>query len=136
LRLLAQNIQHKSPVNFHFFVVLFALKLETILSFPFLSSAPTCLRTRLASRSSRDTRTPPLSIARKSPVNFHFFVVLFALKLETIDVLPGPHHFRAIESGGDPEPNENGEQGAVYKTTAASLIPIPQLSAHLSTNQT
>lgn len=33
----------------------------------------------------------------------------------------------------DPEPNENGEQGAVYKTTAASLIPIPQLSAHLST---
>jgi hypothetical protein len=36
-----------------------------------------------------------------SPVNFHFFVVLFALKLEAIDVLPGPHHFRAIESGGD-----------------------------------
>ncbi|KAJ6180970.1 hypothetical protein N7519_011431 [Penicillium mononematosum] len=33
----------------------------------------------------------------------------------------------------DPEPNENGEQGAVYRTTAASLIPIPQLSAHLST---
>ncbi|KAJ5188334.1 hypothetical protein N7491_004658 [Penicillium cf. griseofulvum] len=32
----------------------------------------------------------------------------------------------------DPEPNENGEQGAVYKTTAASLIPIPQLSTHLS----
>ena len=26
----------------------------------------------------------------------------------------------------DPEPNENGEQGAVYKTAAASLIPIPQ----------
>ncbi|KAL4900949.1 hypothetical protein BDW74DRAFT_160862 [Aspergillus multicolor] len=25
----------------------------------------------------------------------------------------------------DPEPNENGEQGAVYKTTAVSLIPIP-----------
>lgn len=26
----------------------------------------------------------------------------------------------------DPEPIENGEEGAVYKTTAASLIPIPQ----------
>ncbi|KAJ5985920.1 hypothetical protein N7522_013116 [Penicillium canescens] len=32
----------------------------------------------------------------------------------------------------DPEPNENGEQGAVYKTTAVSLIPIPQMSAHLT----
>ncbi|EAW07500.1 SAGA-associated factor 29 family protein [Aspergillus clavatus NRRL 1] len=31
----------------------------------------------------------------------------------------------------DPEPNENGEQGAVYKTTAASLIPIPQVGATL-----
>ncbi|KAJ5091510.1 hypothetical protein NUU61_006380 [Penicillium alfredii] len=32
----------------------------------------------------------------------------------------------------DPEPNENGEQGAVYKTTAVSLIPIPQMGASLS----
>jgi SAGA-associated factor 29 len=31
----------------------------------------------------------------------------------------------------DPEPNENGEQGAVYKTTASSLIPIPQMSGSL-----
>ncbi|EED21526.1 SAGA complex component (Sgf29), putative [Talaromyces stipitatus ATCC 10500] len=31
----------------------------------------------------------------------------------------------------DPEPNENGEQGAVYKTTAASLIPIPQIGSAL-----
>ncbi|OJJ73582.1 hypothetical protein ASPBRDRAFT_205803 [Aspergillus brasiliensis CBS 101740] len=31
----------------------------------------------------------------------------------------------------DPEPNENGEQGAVYKTTAASLIPIPQMGSAL-----
>ena len=31
----------------------------------------------------------------------------------------------------DPEPNENGEQGAVYKTNAASLIPIPQASSAL-----
>ncbi|GES59243.1 SAGA complex component [Aspergillus terreus] len=31
----------------------------------------------------------------------------------------------------DPEPNENGEQGAVYKTTAASLIPIPQVGSAL-----
>lgn len=31
----------------------------------------------------------------------------------------------------DPEPNENGEQGAVYKTTASSLIPIPQVSGSL-----
>ncbi|EEH36235.2 hypothetical protein PAAG_00558 [Paracoccidioides lutzii Pb01] len=31
----------------------------------------------------------------------------------------------------DPEPNENGEEGAVYKTTAASLIPIPQVGASL-----
>ncbi|KAL1980284.1 hypothetical protein VTN96DRAFT_4398 [Rasamsonia emersonii] len=31
----------------------------------------------------------------------------------------------------DPEPNENGEQGAVYRTTAASLIPIPQPGAPL-----
>ncbi|OOG00763.1 hypothetical protein ASPCADRAFT_125775 [Aspergillus carbonarius ITEM 5010] len=31
----------------------------------------------------------------------------------------------------DPEPNENGEQGAVYKTTAASLIPIPQIGSTL-----
>ncbi|GAD95135.1 SAGA complex component [Paecilomyces variotii No. 5] len=31
----------------------------------------------------------------------------------------------------DPEPNENGEQGAVYKTTAASLIPIPQVGTTL-----
>ncbi|RHZ69066.1 hypothetical protein CDV55_107671 [Aspergillus turcosus] len=31
----------------------------------------------------------------------------------------------------DPEPNENGEQGAVYKTTAASLIPIPQVGSTL-----
>lgn len=29
----------------------------------------------------------------------------------------------------DPEPNENGEQGAVYKTTAASLIPIPHVGS-------
>ncbi|KAL2869298.1 SAGA-associated factor 29 family protein [Aspergillus lucknowensis] len=31
----------------------------------------------------------------------------------------------------DPEPNENGEQGAVYKTTAASLIPIPRMGSAL-----
>ncbi|KAI2831286.1 hypothetical protein CBS147343_3855 [Aspergillus niger] len=31
----------------------------------------------------------------------------------------------------DPEPNENGEQGAVYKTTAAALIPIPQIGSAL-----
>ncbi|KAE8153841.1 SGF29 tudor-like domain-containing protein [Aspergillus avenaceus] len=31
----------------------------------------------------------------------------------------------------DPEPNENGEQGAVYKTTAASLIPIPHIGSTL-----
>ncbi|KAL1956362.1 hypothetical protein VTO42DRAFT_7345 [Malbranchea cinnamomea] len=31
----------------------------------------------------------------------------------------------------DPEPTENGEVGAVYKTTAASLIPIPQVGAAL-----
>ncbi|KAL4915931.1 SGF29 tudor-like domain-containing protein [Aspergillus aurantiobrunneus] len=31
----------------------------------------------------------------------------------------------------DPEPNENGEQGAVYKTTAVSLIPIPRMGSTL-----
>ncbi|KAI9036342.1 SAGA-associated factor 29 family protein [Aspergillus affinis] len=31
----------------------------------------------------------------------------------------------------DPEPNENGEQGAVYKTTAVSLIPIPRVGTAL-----
>ncbi|BDD64258.1 hypothetical protein MPDQ_004344 [Monascus purpureus] len=31
----------------------------------------------------------------------------------------------------DPEPNENGEQGAVFKTTAASLIPIPRAGSAL-----
>ncbi|KAL4815577.1 hypothetical protein BDW67DRAFT_163753 [Aspergillus spinulosporus] len=31
----------------------------------------------------------------------------------------------------DPEPNENGEQGAVYKTTAVSLIPIPRIGSAL-----
>lgn len=31
----------------------------------------------------------------------------------------------------DPEPNENGEQGSVYKTTASALIPIPQMGATL-----
>ncbi|KLJ11784.1 SAGA-associated factor 29 [Blastomyces silverae] len=31
----------------------------------------------------------------------------------------------------DPEPSENGEEGAVYKTTAASLIPIPRIGASL-----
>ncbi|PYH79151.1 hypothetical protein BO82DRAFT_315881 [Aspergillus uvarum CBS 121591] len=31
----------------------------------------------------------------------------------------------------DPEPNENGEQGAVYKTGAASLIPIPRIGSTL-----
>ncbi|KAB8237399.1 SAGA-associated factor 29 family protein [Aspergillus alliaceus] len=31
----------------------------------------------------------------------------------------------------DPEPNENGEQGAVYRTTAVSLIPIPQIGTAL-----
>lgn len=31
----------------------------------------------------------------------------------------------------DPEPNENGEQGAVYRTGAASLIPIPQAGSAL-----
>ncbi|PLN77570.1 hypothetical protein BDW42DRAFT_176693 [Aspergillus taichungensis] len=31
----------------------------------------------------------------------------------------------------DPEPNENGEQGAVYRTTAASLIPIPRAGTTL-----
>lgn len=42
----------------------------------------------------------------------------------------GPDGFRYDVQ--DPEPNENGEQGAVYKTTAVSLIPIPQINAHLS----
>lgn len=27
----------------------------------------------------------------------------------------------------DPEPNENGDPGAIYRTTAAQLIPIPSL---------
>ncbi|RAH40965.1 SAGA-associated factor 29 family protein [Aspergillus brunneoviolaceus CBS 621.78] len=31
----------------------------------------------------------------------------------------------------DPEPNENGEQGAVYRTAAASLIPIPRIGSTL-----
>ena len=31
----------------------------------------------------------------------------------------------------DPEPNENGEEGAIYKTTAAWLIPIPQIGSAL-----
>lgn len=31
----------------------------------------------------------------------------------------------------DPEPIENGEEGAVYRTTAASLIPIPHIGASL-----
>lgn len=31
----------------------------------------------------------------------------------------------------DPEPNENGEQGAVYRTGAASLIPIPKAGSTL-----
>ncbi|CAL5871215.1 uncharacterized protein PFLUO_LOCUS5462 [Penicillium psychrofluorescens] len=31
----------------------------------------------------------------------------------------------------DPEPNENGEEGSVYKTTASALIPIPQMGATL-----
>ncbi|KAI2012723.1 hypothetical protein LOZ39_003843 [Ophidiomyces ophidiicola] len=31
----------------------------------------------------------------------------------------------------DPEPNEKGEQGAVYRTTAACLIPIPEIEAPL-----
>ncbi|KAK1146501.1 hypothetical protein N8T08_002930 [Aspergillus melleus] len=31
----------------------------------------------------------------------------------------------------DPEPNENGEQGAVFKTTAVSLIPIPRVGTAL-----
>lgn len=31
----------------------------------------------------------------------------------------------------DPEPTNKGEVGAVYKTTAASLIPIPQVGAAL-----
>lgn len=31
----------------------------------------------------------------------------------------------------DPEPNENGEEGAIYKTTAAWLIPIPQIGSTL-----
>ncbi|WEW56692.1 hypothetical protein PRK78_002140 [Emydomyces testavorans] len=31
----------------------------------------------------------------------------------------------------DPEPIENGEEGAVYRTTAASLIPIPQIGTSL-----
>lgn len=31
----------------------------------------------------------------------------------------------------DPEPNENGEEGAVFKASAAYLIPIPQMGATL-----
>ncbi|KAF7714249.1 SGF29 tudor-like domain-containing protein [Penicillium ucsense] len=31
----------------------------------------------------------------------------------------------------DPEPNENGEEGAVFRTTASSLIPIPQAGTPL-----
>lgn len=31
----------------------------------------------------------------------------------------------------DPEPNEKGEEGEVYRTSASSLIPIPRVGASL-----
>jgi SAGA-associated factor 29 len=31
----------------------------------------------------------------------------------------------------DPEPNENGEPGAIYKSSASYLIPIPQIGSPL-----
>ncbi|KAJ5752669.1 hypothetical protein N7520_009586 [Penicillium odoratum] len=45
--------------------------------------------------------------------------------------ISGDGHKKRWYDVQDPEPNENGEQGAVYKTTAASLIPIPQMSGSL-----
>ncbi|KAJ5082426.1 hypothetical protein N7532_011469 [Penicillium argentinense] len=43
--------------------------------------------------------------------------------------ISGDGHKKRWYDVQDPEPNENGEQGAVYKTTASSLIPIPQVSS-------
>ncbi|KAJ5729138.1 uncharacterized protein N7483_003646 [Penicillium malachiteum] len=45
--------------------------------------------------------------------------------------ISGDGHKKRWYDVQDPEPNENGEQGAVYKTTASSLIPIPQVSGTL-----
>ncbi|KAJ6013499.1 hypothetical protein N7540_008090 [Penicillium herquei] len=45
--------------------------------------------------------------------------------------ISGDGHKKRWYDVQDPEPNENGEQGAVYKTTASSLIPIPQVSGAL-----
>ncbi|KAJ5553956.1 hypothetical protein N7513_003915 [Penicillium frequentans] len=45
--------------------------------------------------------------------------------------ISGDGHKKRWYDVQDPEPNENGEQGAVYKTTASSLIPIPQMSGSL-----
>ncbi|KAJ5247559.1 hypothetical protein N7468_002542 [Penicillium chermesinum] len=48
-----------------------------------------------------------------------------------IKSISGDGHKKRWYDVQDPEPNENGEQGAVYKTTAASLIPIPQMTGSL-----
>ncbi|KAJ5727943.1 hypothetical protein N7493_005763 [Penicillium malachiteum] len=45
--------------------------------------------------------------------------------------ISGDGHKKRWYDVQDPEPNENGEQGAVYKTTASSLIPIPQVTGAL-----
>ncbi|CAI7642426.1 unnamed protein product [Penicillium pancosmium] len=45
--------------------------------------------------------------------------------------ISGDGHKKRWYDVQDPEPNENGEQGAVYKTTASSLIPIPHVSSSL-----
>jgi SAGA-associated factor 29 len=45
--------------------------------------------------------------------------------------ISGEGHKKRYYDVQDPEPNENGEQGAVYKTTAAFLIPIPQVGSSL-----
>ncbi|OXV11290.1 hypothetical protein Egran_00948 [Elaphomyces granulatus] len=45
--------------------------------------------------------------------------------------ISGEGHKKRFYDVQDPEPNENGEQGAVYRTTAAFLIPIPQVGSSL-----
>ncbi|KAJ5901932.1 hypothetical protein N7495_002460 [Penicillium taxi] len=45
--------------------------------------------------------------------------------------ITGDGHKKRWYDVQDPEPNENGEEGAVYKTTASSLIPIPIVNTSL-----
>ncbi|KAJ5097113.1 hypothetical protein N7456_007834 [Penicillium angulare] len=45
--------------------------------------------------------------------------------------ISGDGHKKRWYDVQDPEPNENGEHGAVFKTTASSLIPIPHVSSSL-----